>query len=121
MSAKELRLDLTLVCGQSFRWRQGATDSEWTGVVDSTVVSLRQTDVHSDVDFRVVHSLERSLQPAQMTMRLRDYFHADQVCLVDHYRKWSALDRHFAAQAALLPGLRILRQVATKHTQNTYY
>ncbi|XP_044067858.1 N-glycosylase/DNA lyase [Siniperca chuatsi] len=39
----ELRLDLTLVCGQSFRWRE-TTEGHWTGVMGGRVWTLTQTD-----------------------------------------------------------------------------
>ncbi|XP_061687669.1 N-glycosylase/DNA lyase [Syngnathoides biaculeatus] len=39
----ELRLDLTLACGQSFRWRETA-DGHWTGVMRGQVWTLTQTD-----------------------------------------------------------------------------
>lgn len=39
----ELRLDLTLACGQSFRWRETA-EGHWTGVMAGRVWTLTQTD-----------------------------------------------------------------------------
>ncbi|XP_061635061.1 N-glycosylase/DNA lyase isoform X1 [Phyllopteryx taeniolatus] len=39
----ELRLDLTLACGQSFRWRETG-DGHWTGVMGGRVWTLTQTD-----------------------------------------------------------------------------
>ncbi|XP_068453590.1 N-glycosylase/DNA lyase [Clinocottus analis] len=39
----ELRLDLTLTCGQSFRWRETA-EGHWTGVMGGRVWTLTQTD-----------------------------------------------------------------------------
>ncbi|XP_028309570.1 N-glycosylase/DNA lyase isoform X1 [Gouania willdenowi] len=39
----ELSLDLTLACGQSFRWRQTA-EGHWTGVMSGHVWTLTQTD-----------------------------------------------------------------------------
>ncbi|XP_068189055.1 N-glycosylase/DNA lyase [Antennarius striatus] len=39
----ELRLDLTLACGQSFRWRETA-EGHWTGVFGGRVWTLTQTD-----------------------------------------------------------------------------
>ncbi|KAM8863078.1 N-glycosylase/DNA lyase isoform 1-T2 [Spinachia spinachia] len=39
----ELRLDLTLACGQSFRWRETAA-GHWTGVMGGRVWTLSQTD-----------------------------------------------------------------------------
>ncbi|XP_022045434.1 N-glycosylase/DNA lyase [Acanthochromis polyacanthus] len=39
----ELRLDLTLACGQSFRWKETAV-GHWTGVMGGRVWTLTQTD-----------------------------------------------------------------------------
>ncbi|XP_029974498.1 N-glycosylase/DNA lyase [Salarias fasciatus] len=39
----ELRLDLTLPCGQSFRWRETA-EGHWTGVMGGRVWTLTQTE-----------------------------------------------------------------------------
>ncbi|XP_051964497.1 N-glycosylase/DNA lyase [Xyrauchen texanus] len=39
----ELRLDLTLGCGQTFRWRETA-DGHWTGVMRGRVWTLTQTE-----------------------------------------------------------------------------
>ncbi|CAG6021615.1 unnamed protein product [Menidia menidia] len=38
-----MRLDLTLACGQSFRWRETA-EGHWTGVMGGRVWTLTQTD-----------------------------------------------------------------------------
>ncbi|KAF7658334.1 hypothetical protein LDENG_00014090 [Lucifuga dentata] len=42
-ATSELRLDLTLACGQTFRWRETA-DGHWTGVMGGRVWTLTQTD-----------------------------------------------------------------------------
>ncbi|KAJ8257375.1 hypothetical protein GJAV_G00184930 [Gymnothorax javanicus] len=39
----ELRLDLTLSCGQTFRWRE-TSDGHWTGVLGGRVWTLTQTE-----------------------------------------------------------------------------
>ncbi|XP_054634957.1 N-glycosylase/DNA lyase [Dunckerocampus dactyliophorus] len=39
----QLRLDLTLACGQSFRWRE-TSEGHWTGVVGGRVWTLTQTE-----------------------------------------------------------------------------
>ncbi|XP_030641131.1 N-glycosylase/DNA lyase [Chanos chanos] len=39
----ELRLDLTLGCGQTFRWRE-TSEGHWTGVMGGRVWTLTQTD-----------------------------------------------------------------------------
>ncbi|XP_029910626.1 N-glycosylase/DNA lyase [Myripristis murdjan] len=42
-SRSELRLDLTLGCGQTFRWRETG-EGHWTGVMGGRVWTLTQTD-----------------------------------------------------------------------------
>nr|XP_015203580.1 PREDICTED: N-glycosylase/DNA lyase [Lepisosteus oculatus] len=42
----ELRLDLTLGCGQSFRWRE-TSEGHWTGVLGGQVWTQRCSDVES--------------------------------------------------------------------------
>ncbi|XP_071776892.1 N-glycosylase/DNA lyase [Centroberyx gerrardi] len=42
-SRSELRLDLTLGCGQTFRWRETA-EGHWTGVMGGRVWTVTQTD-----------------------------------------------------------------------------
>ncbi|KAG7520577.1 N-glycosylase/DNA lyase [Solea senegalensis] len=39
----QLRLELTLACGQSFRWRE-TSEGHWTGVIGGRVWTLTQTD-----------------------------------------------------------------------------
>ena len=44
----ELRFDLTLCCGRSFRWQETGP-SKWTGVAKERLITLKQlndTDLH---------------------------------------------------------------------------
>lgn len=95
---EELRCDVTLVCGQSFRWKPVA-ENEWRGVIGSYVVTLHQTA--DDVLFR-------SIPDADIAPLLRDYFHL-RVPLAPLYRRWSEADALFARIAPAFPGLRVLR------------
>ncbi|CAG11321.1 unnamed protein product [Tetraodon nigroviridis] len=52
----ELRLDLTLECGQSFRWRETA-EGHWTGVMKGRVWTLTQTE--DTLWFHVYENQER--------------------------------------------------------------
>ncbi|XP_034067048.1 N-glycosylase/DNA lyase [Gymnodraco acuticeps] len=52
----ELRLDLTLACGQSFRWRETA-EGHWTGVIGGRVWTLTQTD--DTLWYHIYQSLDR--------------------------------------------------------------
>lgn len=94
----ELRCDVTLVCGQSFRWKTVA-ESTWRGVIGSCIVTLRQTA--RDV-------LYHSIPEMDIIPLLQDYFQLH-VPLAPLYRQWSEADTRFAAIAPAFPGLRVLR------------
>ncbi|XP_014674306.1 PREDICTED: N-glycosylase/DNA lyase-like isoform X2 [Priapulus caudatus] len=44
-SRKQLRIEITLACGQSFRWHE-TRPNEWTSVLADRVFTLSQTDSH---------------------------------------------------------------------------
>lgn len=95
---EELRCDVTLTCGQSFRWK--AVDPDvWRGVIGSHVVFLYQTP--NDV-------LYYTLSTEDITDLLIDYFQL-RVPLAPLYRHWSSKDARFAQLAPAFPGLRVLR------------
>lgn len=95
---EELRCDVTLVCGQSFRWKP-LNANTWRGVLGSYVVTLRQTE--DDV-------LYQCTPEADTTNLLRDYFQLH-VPLAPLYRQWQRADSRFARVAPAFPGLRVLR------------
>lgn len=96
---EELRCDVTLVCGQSFRWKSIDAHT-WRGVVGSYVVTLRQTD--EDVLYQC------SIPEADLSVTLRDYFSLH-IPLAPLYRQWQMADAYFAQVAPVFPGLRVLR------------
>lgn len=95
---QELRCDVTLVCGQSFRWKPVAQNT-WRGVIGSYIVTLRQT-----VDDVLYHSFPND----DINSLLRDYFHLH-IPLAPLYHQWCEADARFAAVAPAFPGLRVLR------------
>lgn len=95
---EELRCDVTLVCGQSFRWKPIDTNT-WRGVIGSYVVTLRQTE--TDV-------LYRCIPEADLSDTLRNYFQLH-TPLAPLYRQWQQADAYFAQVAPAFPGLRVLR------------
>ncbi|GIV17203.1 MAG: 8-oxoguanine DNA glycosylase [Armatimonadota bacterium] len=95
---EELRCDVTLVCGQSFRWKPVAAN-EWRGVIGSYIVTLRQTA--DDV-------LYQSFPNDEIAPLLRDYFRLH-IPLAPLYRQWCEADVRFAKVAPAFPGLRVLR------------
>ncbi|XP_072203646.1 N-glycosylase/DNA lyase [Excalfactoria chinensis] len=99
----ELRLDLVLASGQSFRWRQSSPGA-WTGVLAERVWTLRQERG------RLWYTVYGEDGPGPETDRiLRDYFQLD-VRLPALYRAWGAADPLFCRTAAAFPGVRVLRQ-----------
>ncbi|NXH41965.1 OGG1 lyase, partial [Dicaeum eximium] len=118
----ELRLDLVLSSGQSFRWWESSPGS-WTGVLGSRVWTLRQDGdrlwytVYGEEDEHKEEEEERDgcpakaakLDAAETERILRDYFQLD-VGLSALYRAWGAADPLFRKVAKDFPGVRVLRQ-----------
>jgi hypothetical protein len=108
----ELCLDLTLLTGQSFRWRKTGP-SQYTGVVGAHLVSLRQ--VCDEVEF--CHHASSSSSSSRgvnasvndVEKELREYLNLD-TCLVALYADFTAADARFAAVAPFIAGARLLRQ-----------
>ncbi|XP_068221734.1 N-glycosylase/DNA lyase-like isoform X3 [Palaemon carinicauda] len=136
-SKKELRLDITLQCGQAFRWRE-AVPGKWRGVIGNRVWTLSQDD--TGILYQTHDAPQLPLrdgeEPApkakrQKTKRskvngkldyqsgvitetecqrlLRDYFQLD-LCLEEMYALWSKADANFAAVCPSFPGVRMLNQ-----------
>ncbi|NWR83091.1 OGG1 lyase, partial [Furnarius figulus] len=100
----ELRLDLVLASGQSFRWWESSPGS-WTGVLCGRVWTVRQ---ERDRLWYTVYGGEGE-HGAEADGILRDYFQLD-VCLPALYRAWEAADPLFREVAKDFPGVRVLRQ-----------
>ncbi|NWU89121.1 OGG1 lyase, partial [Upupa epops] len=112
----ELRLDLVLTSGQTFRWWESSPGS-WTGVLGGHVWTLRQ---ERERLWYTVYGQEQEqldgppaevakLDGAEMERILRDYFQLD-VELSALYRTWEAADPQFLKVASDFPGVRVLRQ-----------
>ncbi|NWZ38600.1 OGG1 lyase, partial [Brachypodius atriceps] len=109
----ELRLDLVLSSGQSFRWWESSPGA-WTGVLGGRVWTLRQDGdrlwytVYSEED---EHEEERDgcsakaakLDVAETDRILRDYFQLD-VGLSALYHAWGSADPLFRKVASDFPG-----------------
>ncbi|XP_016891706.1 N-glycosylase/DNA lyase isoform X3 [Cynoglossus semilaevis] len=125
----ELRLDLTLACGQSFRWRETA-EGHWTGVMRGRVWTLTQTDDtlwYHVYDERKCGTRKRTGDSSEQKLKefvkeeedgeeeeqLRDYFQLN-VKLETLYTEWGAADPHFKKIANIFTGVRLLRQEPTE-------
>ncbi|XP_075014907.1 N-glycosylase/DNA lyase isoform X2 [Calonectris borealis] len=103
----ELRLDLVLSSGQTFRWWESSPGA-WTGVLGGRVWTLRQD---RDRLWYTVYGEERDGRPAEAAKPdgaetdqiLRDYFQLD-VELPALYRAWGAADPLFRKVADDFPG-----------------
>ncbi|XP_065543058.1 N-glycosylase/DNA lyase isoform X2 [Lathamus discolor] len=100
--AAELRLDLVLPSGQTFRWRESSPGA-WTGVLGGTVWTLRQ---ERDRLWYTVYGGEAGADTDRL---LREFFQLD-VGLRELYRGWGAADPLFREAAKDFPGVRVLRQ-----------
>ncbi|XP_042655462.1 N-glycosylase/DNA lyase isoform X2 [Tyto alba] len=113
----ELRLDLVLSSGQTFRWWESSPGA-WTGVLGGRVWTLRQErdrlwytvygeEEEEEEDGRPAEAAK--LDGAEAERILRDYFQLD-VGLPALYRAWGAADPLFGKVANDFPGVRVLRQ-----------
>ncbi|KAM4821025.1 N-glycosylase/DNA lyase isoform 2-T2 [Thomomys bottae] len=108
----ELRLDLVLASGQSFRWREHSP-AHWSGVLGSRVWTLTQTDerlyctVYPEKEGRGGRPTPEDLKA------IREYFRLD-VSLARLYSHWGSVDPHFQKVAQKFQGVRLLRQDPTE-------
>lgn len=98
LRGQPLDLDLTLGCGQAFRWRKRA-DGLWSGVVRDRLLELASAD--GALHWRTYPRADRSL--VEDYLRLSD--DADAV-----YRSLAASDGHLRELVERFRGLRLLRQ-----------
>lgn len=136
----ELWLNLTLGCGQTFRWRETA-DGHWTGVMQGKVWTLTQTEntlwyyvyghqinaeeenglkckIKEEKSSKVMinmNQVEGDLCAVMSELDNKDEerlreYFQLDVKLGDLYRDWSTLDPHFKQIANVFTGVRMLRQ-----------
>ena len=102
-SSSELRLALTLCCGQSFRWQETGP-SEWSGVAKGRLITLQQIE-ETAIQYHVHNSTDSTKDEAF----IKDYFRLDEnlgvLC-----KEWSERDKNFARKVESFSGIRILRQ-----------
>ncbi|XP_072305807.1 N-glycosylase/DNA lyase [Eucyclogobius newberryi] len=134
MVRSELRLELTLACGQSFRWRETA-EGHWTGVMGGRVWTLTQLDnklwyyvyenqqdrIHrkwteeeSEPETKYIGDVKADAQTYSEEERLlKDYFQLN-INLEELYKDWGERDTHFKKLADTFSGVRMLRQDPTE-------
>lgn len=98
----ELRLDLVLASGQSFRWKE-QSPAHWSGVLADQVWTLTQTEdqlyctVYRGDDSQVSRPTLEELET------LHKYFQLD-VSLAQLYSHWASVDSHFQRVAQKFQG-----------------
>lgn len=104
----ELRLDLVLASGQSFRWRE-QNPAHWTGVLANQVWTLTQTEEQL---YCTVYRGDKGWVGRPTPEELKtvyQYFQLD-VSLAQLYHHWSSVDPHFQEVAQKFQGVRLLQQ-----------
>ncbi|XP_040102083.1 N-glycosylase/DNA lyase isoform X1 [Oryx dammah] len=103
----ELRLDLVLASGQSFRWRE-QSPAHWSGVLADQVWTLTQTEEHL---YCTVYRGDKGRvgRPTLEELKaVQQYFQLD-VSLAPLYHHWSSVDPHFKEVAQKFKGVRLLQ------------
>lgn len=134
----ELNLDLTLSCGQCFRWRKlpiDKTNHHWIGVVDRLVIDLQQNSSNNEIEYTVLNrtaDLKSELKPKGKKLKtnhnvvnsyinncdiekfLINYFQLD-TPLKPLYEKWIKSDSEiFAKISPNFIGVRVIAQNPTE-------
>ncbi|XP_058535006.1 N-glycosylase/DNA lyase isoform X1 [Ochotona princeps] len=94
----ELRLDLVLASGQSFRWRE-QSPAHWSGVLADRVWTLTQTEEHLHC---TAYGGAGKPTPRELEA-VHQYFQLD-VSLAQLYSHWGSVDSHFQEVAQRYPG-----------------
>lgn len=111
-SKKQLRIDIVLKCGQSFRWEEEEHNRSdlrtWTGVLQSKVWQIAQDDTRILYRNLGNNALSTSSSDQDETF-LKDYFQLE-VDLEPLYAEWAKNDPVFQKISETFGGVRILRQ-----------
>jgi N-glycosylase/DNA lyase len=110
--SNELRLDMTLLCGQTFVW-QRLIQKEYTsyfGVVENTVVELKESK--DDVEFRQIQFDKTTLAPETLRTNLHKLFNYDaRFNLPKMHAHFAKCDPKFYARVyTYYPGVRVIQQ-----------
>ncbi|XP_036990531.1 N-glycosylase/DNA lyase isoform X5 [Artibeus jamaicensis] len=104
----ELRLDLVLASGQSFRWRE-QNPAHWSGVLADQVWTLTQTEEKLYCTVYRGGKGQTGKPTGEELEALRQYLQLD-VSLAQLYSHWSCVDSHFQEVAQKFQGVRLLQQ-----------
>ncbi|XP_076972751.1 N-glycosylase/DNA lyase isoform X1 [Tamandua tetradactyla] len=104
----ELRLDLVLASGQSFRWRE-QSPAHWSGVLADQVWTLTQTERELYCTVYRGDKGQTGRPTVDELQALHQYFQLD-ISLAQLYHHWDSVDSHFQLVARKFQGVRLLRQ-----------
>lgn len=117
-TATQLRLDLVLASGQSFRWKQNQLTKIWTGVIGNSVWELKQDGDHVAYFVHDPHtkgSSHKKEVEERYNAVLEDYFNLN-VNVEKLFQQWCKADRHFADVSKTFRGMRTLRLDPVENT-----
>jgi len=113
-SKEEIRIDITLKCGQSFRWKPlEISNPEVNNVAFIGVVRNRLWVLGQNESSILYHCVNEPEAP-DLAEDLRDYFQLS-VSLKELYKGWAQEDPVFESLSVDFPGVRILRQDPTEN------
>uniref|UniRef100_T1IY70 N-glycosylase/DNA lyase n=1 Tax=Strigamia maritima TaxID=126957 RepID=T1IY70_STRMM len=104
----QLNLEITLSCGQSFRWKK-LEDSRWIGVLGNCIWTLKQSGDELMYTVQYPDKTTTKIDENQCKEQLSNYFQLE-IDLKEKYSEWCAADKHFKKVASLFHGVRMLRQ-----------
>ncbi|KAL0490198.1 N-glycosylase [Acrasis kona] len=110
----ELRLDMTLLCGQVFTWQKRTLNdntSAYFGVIDGSVVEMREEE--DDVLYRQLQFDPTEKVDDKLTDKIRSFFNYsdDGVKLKTLFKEYAEIDPHiFARIYKYYPGVRVITQ-----------
>lgn len=118
VSLKEICIDTTLRCGQSFRWKKSTNENVWSCAIHGRLISLRQDATH--LHYRAIFPTSKKSSSSKVKQEdgedgteefLRHYLNLEHN-LEALYEQWSIADANFKKKAPKFTGIRILRQDA---------
>lgn len=109
----ELRLEMTLLCGQVFLWKKrvsAAQTTSYLGIINSQIFELQETT--EQVMYRMHQDAEKPHDEHAAHLVLQNYFHLQTgPSLATIYKEFAAKDPiFFGAICSFFPGVRVIRQ-----------
>lgn len=112
LALTELRIDTTLQCGQSFRWKK--VEDQWICALRGRVIVLRQDEaaLYYKTIFSALPGRARLIEEDDDTEKMLFHYFNLKHNLESLYEQWSHVDPIFRKLAPQFGGVRILNQDA---------